>query len=96
VYYLHSTASISGIISSGGIRLLSSACSSRVTLRHLKQFLFPHSLHLMPTPAATLRASLEHHNSVFENLLKLIPAKHYLVRDPDEEARRFSFKFYIS
>jgi 60S ribosome biogenesis protein Rrp14 len=39
----------------------------------------------MTTPVATLRASLEHHNSVFESLLKLIPAKHYLARDPDGE-----------
>ncbi|KAF8503233.1 surfeit locus protein 6-domain-containing protein [Hysterangium stoloniferum] len=37
----------------------------------------------MSTQITTLRASLEHHNDVFESLLKLIPAKHYLVRDPD-------------
>jgi len=37
------------------------------------------------TPPATLRSSLERHNEVFEGLLKLIPAKHYLVRDVDEE-----------
>ncbi|KAF8586928.1 hypothetical protein K439DRAFT_1631227 [Ramaria rubella] len=39
----------------------------------------------MTTPIAALRASLEKHNDVFESLLKLIPAKHYLVRDPDGE-----------
>ncbi|GJJ15559.1 hypothetical protein Clacol_009837 [Clathrus columnatus] len=37
------------------------------------------------TSIATLRASIEKHNQVFESLLKLIPAKHYLARDPEEE-----------
>ncbi|KIJ54647.1 hypothetical protein M422DRAFT_24552 [Sphaerobolus stellatus SS14] len=37
------------------------------------------------TPAATLQESLQKHNETFEGLLKLIPAKHYLVRDLDEE-----------
>ena len=36
---------------------------------------------LMPTPTAVLRASLEHHNDVFESLLKLIPAQFYIVND---------------
>ena len=39
----------------------------------------------MPTPAATLRASLERHNATFEALLKLIPAKYYIVQDQSEE-----------
>lgn len=39
----------------------------------------------MPTPAATLRASLEKHNDAFESLLKLIPAKYYIVQDQSEE-----------
>jgi hypothetical protein len=44
----------------------------------------------MTTSAAALKVSLEQHNDTFESLLKLIPAKHYLVRDPDgEEASYF-------
>jgi hypothetical protein len=39
----------------------------------------------MPTPAATLRASLEKHNDTFESLLKLIPAKYYIVEEQTEE-----------
>jgi len=39
----------------------------------------------MPTPAATLRASLEKHNDTFEALLKLIPSKYYFVQDQTEE-----------
>ncbi|KAF8066860.1 surfeit locus protein 6-domain-containing protein [Lyophyllum atratum] len=39
----------------------------------------------MPTAAATLRASLEKHNNTFESLLKLIPAKYYIVQDQTEE-----------
>ncbi|KAI0031757.1 surfeit locus protein 6-domain-containing protein, partial [Vararia minispora EC-137] len=35
----------------------------------------------MPTPPSTLRASLEAHNATFESLLRLIPAKYYLVHD---------------
>ena len=42
----------------------------------------------MPTPAATLRASLEKHNDTFETLLKLIPAKYYIVEDQTEEQVR--------
>ena len=42
----------------------------------------------MPTPAATLRASLEKHNDTFESLLKLIPAKYYIVEDQTEEQVR--------
>jgi len=37
------------------------------------------------TPAATLRASLERHNDEFESLLKLIPARFYLVQDDEEQ-----------
>ena len=39
----------------------------------------------MPTPTAVLRASLEHHNDVFESLLKLIPAQYYIVNDETED-----------
>ncbi|KDR66430.1 hypothetical protein GALMADRAFT_232490 [Galerina marginata CBS 339.88] len=39
----------------------------------------------MPTPAATLRASLEKHNDTFEALLRLIPAQYYIVNDETEE-----------
>lgn len=39
----------------------------------------------MTTPAATLRASLERHNEEFESLLKLIPARFYLVQDNEEQ-----------
>ncbi|KXN85271.1 Surfeit locus protein 6 [Leucoagaricus sp. SymC.cos] len=45
----------------------------------------------MPTPVATLRASLERHNDVFESLLKLIPAKYYLV--PEESEEQLASKF---
>ncbi|KAJ3827187.1 surfeit locus protein 6-domain-containing protein [Lentinula raphanica] len=37
------------------------------------------------TPTSTLRASLERHNDTFETLLKLIPAKYYIVQDLTEE-----------
>ncbi|KAF9446466.1 SURF6-domain-containing protein [Macrolepiota fuliginosa MF-IS2] len=39
----------------------------------------------MPTSVATLRASLERHNDTFESLLKLIPARYYLVQEESEE-----------
>lgn len=39
----------------------------------------------MPTPPTTLKASLEKHNDTFEALLKLIPAKYYIVQDQTEE-----------
>ncbi|KAF8643359.1 hypothetical protein AX16_009087 [Volvariella volvacea WC 439] len=39
----------------------------------------------MPTATATLRASIERHNETFESLLKLIPAKYYLVQDGDSQ-----------
>ena len=41
------------------------------------------------TPAATLRASLERHNEEFESLLKLIPARFYLVQDDEEQVYVF-------
>lgn len=42
----------------------------------------------MPTPTAVLQESLEKHNEAFESLLKLIPAKFYLVPDDvDDEVR---------
>ncbi|KAL0058970.1 hypothetical protein AAF712_014307 [Marasmius tenuissimus] len=37
------------------------------------------------TTTSTLRASLERHNDTFEGLLKLIPAKHYLVQELTDE-----------
>ncbi|RDX45875.1 SURF6-domain-containing protein [Lentinus brumalis] len=40
----------------------------------------------MPTETSVLRASLEKHNEAFESLLRLIPAKFYLVQD-DAEAQ---------
>ncbi|KZT26098.1 SURF6-domain-containing protein, partial [Neolentinus lepideus HHB14362 ss-1] len=39
----------------------------------------------MTTPQAVLRSSLEKHNDAFESLLKLIPAKYYIVDDESEE-----------
>ncbi|OSX58377.1 hypothetical protein POSPLADRAFT_1185227 [Postia placenta MAD-698-R-SB12] len=39
----------------------------------------------MPTPSDDLKASLERHNATFETLLKLIPAKYYLVQEATEE-----------
>ncbi|KAG5351779.1 hypothetical protein C0989_004988 [Termitomyces sp. Mn162] len=47
----------------------------------------------MVTAPATLRASLEAHNDTFEALLKLIPAKYYVVRDQTEEQE--SVKKYV-
>ena len=44
----------------------------------------------MPTETAVLQQSLEKHNEAFESLLKLIPAKYYLVRDDAEAQVRFS------
>ncbi|OSD01056.1 SURF6-domain-containing protein [Trametes coccinea BRFM310] len=39
----------------------------------------------MPTETAVLQESLEKHNEAFESLLKLIPAKYYLVPDDVDE-----------
>jgi hypothetical protein len=39
------------------------------------------------TDLKELKASLERHNSTFETLLNLIPAKYYLPKDPDEQVR---------
>ncbi|CDO77427.1 hypothetical protein BN946_scf184857.g34 [Trametes cinnabarina] len=39
----------------------------------------------MPTETAILQESLEKHNEAFESLLKLIPAKYYLVQDDADE-----------
>ncbi|KAH9854562.1 surfeit locus protein 6-domain-containing protein [Lenzites betulinus] len=39
----------------------------------------------MPTPLAVLQESLEKHNEAFESLLKLIPAKYYLVQDDADD-----------
>ena len=46
----------------------------------------------MPTPAATLAASLEKHNDTFESLLRLILAKYYLVQDDEDQVRPFSLR----
>jgi hypothetical protein len=44
----------------------------------------------MPTPSAVLQNSLEQHNATFESLLRLIPAKYYLVREePEEQVREY-------
>jgi hypothetical protein len=39
----------------------------------------------MSTPAATLYESIEKHNGAFESLLRLIPARYYLVQEEAEE-----------
>ncbi|KAJ3746637.1 surfeit locus protein 6-domain-containing protein [Lentinula detonsa] len=44
------------------------------------------------TPTSTLRASLERHNDTFETLLKLIPAKYYIVQDLTEEQAASKFQ----
>ncbi|KAJ4490066.1 surfeit locus protein 6-domain-containing protein [Lentinula aciculospora] len=44
------------------------------------------------TPIPTLRASLERHNDTFETLLKLIPAKYYLVQELTEEQAASKFQ----
>ncbi|KAF8919438.1 surfeit locus protein 6-domain-containing protein [Mucidula mucida] len=41
------------------------------------------------TSSVDLQASLERHNDTFESLLRLIPAKYYLVQDPDEQASKY-------
>lgn len=38
----------------------------------------------MQTSEEELRESLERHNTVFENLLRLIPARYYIVNDDPE------------
>jgi hypothetical protein len=50
----------------------------------------------MPTPVATLRASLEKHNDAFESLLKLIPAKYYLFQEESEEQVFLLFRIIFS
>ncbi len=39
---------------------------------------------MKPTEQAELRESLSRHNETFEGLLKLIPAKYYIVQDDSE------------
>jgi hypothetical protein len=39
----------------------------------------------MSSDVAELRASLEIHNETFEALLKLVPAKYYIVNDNSDE-----------
>jgi hypothetical protein len=48
--------------------------------------------HQMPTPTATLRASLEKHNDTFEALLKLIPAQYYIINDELEDQVCFGYR----
>ena len=51
----------------------------------------------MPTATSVLQESLERHNEVFESLLKLIPAKYYLVQDDAEaQVRRYYARGIIS
>ena len=45
----------------------------------------------MPTSPEELRASLEGHNAEFEALLRLIPAKYYLV--PEDTAEQVLYLF---
>ncbi|KAJ3858964.1 surfeit locus protein 6-domain-containing protein [Lentinula novae-zelandiae] len=44
------------------------------------------------TPLSTLRTSLEKHNDTFETLLKLIPAKYYIVQEFTEEQAASKFQ----
>lgn len=46
----------------------------------------------MPTPTTVLQQSLEKHNDTFETLLKLIPARFYLVHEESEEQARHFFR----
>jgi hypothetical protein len=48
-----------------------------------------------PTPANVLRASLEQHNEMFENLLKLIPAQYYIVNEQKIEEQVCSLLFSV-
>lgn len=57
-------------------------------VRFLDCFLLPLPSPPMPTSVETLRASLERHNATFESLLKLIPARYYLIQEESEEQVR--------
>lgn len=46
----------------------------------------------MPTPATTLRSSLEKHNETFEHLLQLIPAQYYVLDDKHDEQVKFELE----
>lgn len=50
---------------------------------------------LMPTPPEVLRESLERHNAAFENLLRLIPPKYYIVNDNPEASSCPSMTLWI-
>jgi hypothetical protein len=43
---------------------------------------------MKPTEQEELRESLSRHNETFEGLLKLIPAKYYIVQDDSEVKSR--------
>jgi 60S ribosome biogenesis protein Rrp14 len=48
------------------------------------------------TPLEELRESLERHNTAFENLLRLIPAKYYIVNEEqDVSATLFSAMYTL-
>lgn len=47
------------------------------------------------TPSNELRASLERHNQVFENLLQLIPAQFYLAQDRTDDNVCSSFLSFV-
>jgi hypothetical protein len=52
----------------------------------LNSTLFMAAVTMKPMEQAELRESLSRHNETFEGLLKLIPAKYYVVQD-DQEVR---------
>lgn len=39
----------------------------------------------MSSSTSAIQSSLERHNDTFESLLKLIPAKYYLAKDPADD-----------
>lgn len=46
---------------------------------------FSFSSFMPTTPISDIKSSLERHNDTFETLLKLIPAKYYIVQELTEE-----------
>ncbi|OCH90500.1 hypothetical protein OBBRIDRAFT_793263 [Obba rivulosa] len=49
----------------------------------------------MPTSTSVLQTSLENHNATFETLLKLIPAKYYIVQDETEEQAASKYQKHV-
>ncbi|EMD36966.1 hypothetical protein CERSUDRAFT_123970 [Gelatoporia subvermispora B] len=49
----------------------------------------------MPTSTTVLQSALEQHNETFETLLKLIPAKYYLVQDETEEQAASKYQKHV-